>query len=314
MEGPAMEKKTDIKHPNNKNIVLLKKSTDGIKNLFLVHDGTGRIEGYFRFSVMISNEFTVYGVSLDECIGLVPKHTTIGNLARNYVEQIKNVQPEGPYYIAGWSIGGSIGFEIVNQLEKENDVGACVLFDTPPPGYYPKQYKEVFSVASEKEFVCNFITNEKLKSELINSKDIDWFWSYIKNNLKEGDFDRKEFISSDKQGWAAIIPNIEHLPLYELFYRINIIRTLHDARILYFPNNKLKTTIHFFNALDTSITSMNEWDKYCEHIVSCSISGSHYSIFNAENLNGVAEKFNSIVNYNSTLKEKDDASFVRKHT
>lgn len=289
----AEDKRNTIRHKQN--IVLLKRGPQGNKNLFLVHDGTGRVEGYFRLALQIHNQFTVYGISLDESIGLVPWNTTVENLAESYVDQIKRVQPKGPYFICGWSIGGVIALEIVRQLEKENDVKLCVMFDTPPPGYYPVQNKELFSVDSETEFICDFITNEKLRSDLKNSKDVGSFWNYIKENLKEEDFDKKAFIDSDRQGWAAIIPNAEQTPLHILFYGINVIRTLHSARVSYFPDSKIHTKAKLFNAEDSPIINFNEWDKYCESTESFSISGDHYSIFIGENLNGVIEKLNGIL-------------------
>ena len=36
----------------------------------------------------------------------------------NYAEIIKHIDPIGPYYIVGWSLGGTFAYEIVRFLEK----------------------------------------------------------------------------------------------------------------------------------------------------------------------------------------------------
>jgi hypothetical protein len=47
---------------------------------------------------------------------------------------MKKRQPQGPYSLAGWSAGGVIAFEIVNQLIKAGEVVEHVVFiDSPCP-------------------------------------------------------------------------------------------------------------------------------------------------------------------------------------
>ncbi|MFQ3244582.1 MAG: thioesterase domain-containing protein [Arenicella sp.] len=37
-------------------------------------------------------------------------------MAKKYKEDIKRVQPEGPYNLVGWSLGGNIAYEVATQL------------------------------------------------------------------------------------------------------------------------------------------------------------------------------------------------------
>ena len=43
---------------------------------------------------------------------------SLEDMATFYIEQIKTIQPNGPYRIAGYSMGGSIAFEIARQLQE----------------------------------------------------------------------------------------------------------------------------------------------------------------------------------------------------
>ena len=52
-------------------------------------------------------------------------------LASRYVEQILEIQPHGPYYLAGFSFSGVIAFEIAQQLRSRGEkVALLVLFDS----------------------------------------------------------------------------------------------------------------------------------------------------------------------------------------
>jgi thioesterase domain-containing protein len=61
-------------------------------------------------------------------------HTTIEEMAAYYVEQVRRVQPEGPYYLGGWSMGGVVAFEMAQQLKAQGqDVAKLFLIDVLAP-------------------------------------------------------------------------------------------------------------------------------------------------------------------------------------
>jgi len=60
-------------------------------------------------------------------------------MAEYYIKAIRNIQPEGPYYIGGWSAGGVIAFEIAQQLLAEGIEIQPILIDTNFPGIHMSQ-------------------------------------------------------------------------------------------------------------------------------------------------------------------------------
>jgi acyl transferase domain-containing protein/thioesterase domain-containing protein len=57
--------------------------------------------------------------------------TRLEDIAAHYLKEIKAVQPHGPYYLAGYSFGGIVTFEMAQQLVANGDkVGMLVLLDT----------------------------------------------------------------------------------------------------------------------------------------------------------------------------------------
>ncbi len=60
--------------------------------------------------------------------------TTIEEMAEHYVEALLEVQPEGPYRLGGWSMGGLIAFEMARQLSEQHQrVERLVLIDSVAP-------------------------------------------------------------------------------------------------------------------------------------------------------------------------------------
>lgn len=56
---------------------------------------------------------------------------SVEEIAMAYVEAIRSVQPTGPYYLCGVSFGGTIAFEIAQQLcAAGEEIGLVALFDT----------------------------------------------------------------------------------------------------------------------------------------------------------------------------------------
>jgi len=55
-------------------------------------------------------------------------------MAATYISALFETQPRGPYHLAGWSLGGTIAFEMGRQLvEKGEEVDLIALFDSKAP-------------------------------------------------------------------------------------------------------------------------------------------------------------------------------------
>jgi thioesterase domain-containing protein len=64
----------------------------------------------------------------------LPPHRTIEEMAADYAAALRELQPEGPYRLAGWSTGGIYAFALAEALERAGDEVALVaLFGTPIP-------------------------------------------------------------------------------------------------------------------------------------------------------------------------------------
>ncbi|GJL62118.1 MAG: hypothetical protein NPIRA04_07720 [Nitrospirales bacterium] len=66
--------------------------------------------------------------------GLPARHLTVENLAAHYLEDMQLVQPSGPYYLAGYSFGGLVAYEMGRQLRQQgHKVAFLALVDPSTP-------------------------------------------------------------------------------------------------------------------------------------------------------------------------------------
>jgi iterative type I PKS product template protein len=103
------------------------------KHLWLIPDGGGSATSYVDIPDL-SPDVAVWG--LNSPFMKVPEEYNIGvvGMAERFITEIKRRQPSGPYILAGWSAGGVIAFEAVNQLIKSSEkVEQLILIDSPCP-------------------------------------------------------------------------------------------------------------------------------------------------------------------------------------
>uniref|UniRef100_A0A832GZZ6 Amino acid adenylation domain-containing protein n=1 Tax=Oscillatoriales cyanobacterium SpSt-402 TaxID=2282168 RepID=A0A832GZZ6_9CYAN len=120
------EKESDI----HKSVVLLRKG--GSKPpIFFIHDGEGETLLYRNLAFCLKADHPVYGLQPYSRDGFPILHTRIGEMADYYTEQIRQVQPEGPYFLGGLCIGGFLAFEIARRLQNlGQSVEMIALIDT----------------------------------------------------------------------------------------------------------------------------------------------------------------------------------------
>ncbi|BAY29619.1 amino acid adenylation domain-containing protein [Nostoc carneum NIES-2107] len=104
--------------------------------LFLIHAIWGNVLFYRDLARYLDAEQPVYGLQAQ---GINPQQTPVNSvqeMAANYIREIRQIQPQGPYYLGGFSLGGIITFEIAQQLQAQGEkIGLLAIFDMSAPGY-----------------------------------------------------------------------------------------------------------------------------------------------------------------------------------
>ncbi len=99
--------------------------------LFLVHSILG-LDGELRpLAQALSADRPVYGFRARGLTpGLAP-HVGVEEMAAAYIRELRVVQPDGPYAVAGFSFGGQVAFEMAQQLRAAGaDIEFLALIDS----------------------------------------------------------------------------------------------------------------------------------------------------------------------------------------
>ncbi|WP_216896622.1 non-ribosomal peptide synthetase [Nocardia alni] len=89
--------------------------------LFCVHSASGVAWNYAGLLPHLEAERPVYGLQMPHLTGGGEGLDTIETLAVRYAEEIRRVQPNGPYHLLGWSLGGLIAHEIAVLLRQAGE-------------------------------------------------------------------------------------------------------------------------------------------------------------------------------------------------
>ena len=75
----------------------------------------------------------IYGFLHQGQDGEPARFTTVEDMAGGYLEELRSVQPAGPYFLGGFCFGGLVAFEIAHQLRSQGEeVRLLVLFEPTP--------------------------------------------------------------------------------------------------------------------------------------------------------------------------------------
>jgi aspartate racemase len=66
----------------------------------------------------------------------MPPHAEVEEMAAHYIREIRTVQPQGPYFLAGFCFGGVLAFAMAQQLRREGaEVALLASFDGGSPSF-----------------------------------------------------------------------------------------------------------------------------------------------------------------------------------
>jgi non-ribosomal peptide synthetase component F/thioesterase domain-containing protein len=98
---------------------------------FCIHGGGGNVLIYRELSRHLGSDQPFFGLQAQGLDGERPCLTTIEEMASLYVNEIRRVQPHGPYHLGGYCMGGTVAYEVAQQLKAQREeVALLALFDT----------------------------------------------------------------------------------------------------------------------------------------------------------------------------------------
>lgn len=103
--------------------------------LFCVHGAGGGVLHLERLGAHLGTDRPFYGFQAAGVDGRTEPHASIEAMTHAYVEELRLVQPRGPYLLSGYCGGGTVALEMAQRLVAEGEeVKLLAMFDTYRPG------------------------------------------------------------------------------------------------------------------------------------------------------------------------------------
>jgi aspartate racemase len=104
--------------------------------LFCVHGGAGTILHLERLARRLGDDQPVYGIQSRGLYGGARPLTAVEDMATHYLSELRQVQPEGPYFFAGYCFGAIVAYEMAQRMLAEGqEVRLLATFNGPSPSW-----------------------------------------------------------------------------------------------------------------------------------------------------------------------------------
>jgi len=133
--APTVEKLAALLNADRPSIswepLVLIRSGVGRPPLYILQGYGMNVIGFNNIAMHMHPDQPIYGFQSRGLNGVDEPHGNIESMATEYVDAILRVNPEGPYYLAGYSYGGVVAFEMAQQLKaRGKQIGMLAIIDT----------------------------------------------------------------------------------------------------------------------------------------------------------------------------------------
>ncbi|MBV9386823.1 MAG: amino acid adenylation domain-containing protein [Chroococcidiopsidaceae cyanobacterium CP_BM_ER_R8_30] len=248
---------------------------------FCVHPIFGTVFPYYSLARQFDDR-PFYGLQPIALDGEHPPHTTIEAMATYYIEAILQVQPQGPYYVGGWSFGGVVAFEIAQQLQQAgHKVAFLAILDTAIPGYRLSYFESLQALISMTRslfpFFIDYLSLIQSSLQVRDQPSSSNFLKFIRR--PKGDF--PQIVRSQLLNELSLQPILQT-------YRANI-----QAFLNYTPK-PYPNPINLFRS-SRSLNKMTHdstlgWEKLTKEVCLCVTPGNHLTMLRDPNVQHLGEE------------------------
>ena len=249
--------------------------------IFGVHNLGYGLEFYLPLAKHLPKNISLYGLSSSFSDNPHKPHfRDVVNSAEYYVDQIRQIQTQGPYYLVGVSFGGVVAYEIaqilVSQGEKVEFLGLLDTYYPHQNGTYKPSLRQRLSRHLQKissQGVRHIL--DRLKWRIADARD------RLRSNLYQINWVRDNLVDCTSRDFAQTI----YLKQKKEQEKIN-----QDYVIQPYPGK-----IHMFRATE-DIDPKLEWQKLAQSgLLIHDIPGEHLGILQEPSVQVLGEKITSVL-------------------
>ena len=240
---------------------------------FCVHPVGGNVLCYAALARQLGPEQPFYAFQAS-----VLEQHTIEALAEHYLQRLREVQPQGPYRLGGWSMGGVIVFEMARQLDEHGErVELLALIDS----YAPQSIARPENHDLLRAFVEDF--------EGVSGRSL----GFSLDDLRQLSLEESLAALLERARALELVP--DELELAELQGLFELYRANLSALFAYEPRAYAGKVTIFSSAAPDSDPA-HGWTHYAPNLNVIEIEGDHYSIINGPPVKVLAARLGELLN------------------
>ncbi|MAT96285.1 MAG: non-ribosomal peptide synthetase [Anaerolineaceae bacterium] len=258
---------------------------------FCVHGGAGHVFHYHDLARVLGTERPFYGLQpvLDETTHQ-SVFTDVEEMAAHYIQEIKMVQPEGPYLLSGFCFGGIVVYEMAQQLQRAGDeVGLLVFIDPSTPQNKPNAVQD----DSPEEIAARLARHKNNMAQLGRWARLGYILNSSKNRLTAYWYSfyrawvriwRRSRASLVQQyiNWRQVVPSRFHD-----FYFMHVVST--QATQSYWPQHYPGAAVLFYSTLENGGDKSLGWSDLPEEgLKMYAVESTHLGILKRPYIDQVA--------------------------
>ena len=261
---------------------------------FCVHPMGGNIFCYLELARHLGLDQPFYGI---QPAGF--NSTQIQATAKFYLEQLRAIQPDGPYLLGGWSFGGVVAFEMAQQLrDAGQDVSLLALIEASA---LLVRDRSVYRVQADLDNTWNL-------ARLI------WSLEGRKTPFSEADLqrvpedERLHYILERAQTDRVIGVDFELAYLLDWAHGIkNSFKALADYEPQFYPGK-----VAVFEAEERANGDKSGWDELAREVDVQVVPGNHFTIVLEPHVRTLAQRLKACIDQVSHKGTKEDTKAQRK--
>ncbi|MDQ2679117.1 MAG: SDR family NAD(P)-dependent oxidoreductase [Actinomycetota bacterium] len=240
---------------------------DGVSEtpFFLVAGMFGNVLNLRHLAHQIGADRPFYGVQARGLFGDDDPHETFEEMATDYLDEVRSVQPHGPYLLGGFSGGGIAALEMAQQLHAAGEeVSLLVMLDTPVPYETPLTARD----------------RAQLQWQKLRESGIGYVKEWAVNRVEWEKEKRRRAEGAAATDEGALHSEVIESAFYRALERYQL-RPYHGVISLYRPKLRTEHVLGPDRQIDINrrfVQHDNGWGPHCDRVEVTEVPGDHDSM------------------------------------